>query len=113
MCDELWANSKHLPSVADVEKAWAQVIEEEYSDANAEITHLSMGQRKVLKYVANNSGENLMAASSISRIGMALSSVASAINGLIEKDIIEKNKTGYEIINPIVKHLLCDQLDFS
>lgn len=113
LCDVLWANSKQVPSVADVENAWAQVIEEEYSDANAEITHLSMGQRKVLKYVANNSGEHLMAASSISKIGMALSSVASAITGLIEKDIIEKNETGYEIINPIVKHLLCDQLDFS
>lgn len=54
-----------------------------------------------------------MAASSISRIGMALSSVASAITGLIEKDIIEKNESMYEIINPIVKHLLRDQLSFS
>ena len=111
LCDVLWAKNKRSPSILDVTNAWAQVIEEEYSDANAEIAHLAMGQRKVLKYIANNSGENLMAASSISRVGMALSSVASAITGLMEKDIIEKNETGYEIINPVIKHLLCEQLD--
>lgn len=113
LCDVLWASSKRIPSIVDVKNAWAQVIEEEYSDANAEITHLSMGQRKVLKYVANNSGENLLAASSVSAMGMALSSVSSAITGLIEKDIVEKNEAGCEIINPIIKHLLCEQLDFS
>ena len=112
LCDVIWANSKHMPSIADVINSWTQVVEEEYSDANAEITHLSMGQRKVLKYVANNTGENLMAASSTSAMGMALSSTSSAITGLIEKDIIEKTGTGYEIINPIIKRLLCDQLFF-
>ena len=112
LCDVIWASSKHIPSIADVTNSWAQVVEEEYSDANAEITHLSMGQRKVLKYVANNTGENLMAASSTSAMGMALSSTSSAITGLIEKDIIEKTGTGYEIINPIIKRLLCDQLFF-
>ena len=112
LCDVIWASSKKMPSLADVTNSWAQVVEEEYSDANAEITHLSMGQRKVLKYVANNTGENLMAASSTSAMGMALSSTSSAITGLIEKDIIEKTGTGYEIINPIIKRLLCDQLFF-
>ena len=71
-----------------------------------------MGQRKVLKYVANNTGENLMAASSTSAMGMALSSTSSAITGLIEKDIIEKSGTGYVIINPVIKRLLCEQLFF-
>ena len=113
LCDVIWASSKHMPSIADVTNSWAQVVEEEYSDANAEITHLSMGQRKVLKYVANNTGENLMAASSTSAMGMALSSISSAITGLIEKDIIEKSGTSYEIINPVIKRLLCEQLFFN
>ncbi len=112
LCDVLWANSKCMPKMMDVTNAWIQVVEEEYSDANAEITHLSMGQRKVLKFVANNSGGNLMSASSISTMGMALSSVSSAMTGLVEKDIVEKNEAGYQIINPIIKHLLRERLDF-
>jgi len=35
-----------------------------------------------------------------------------AITGLIEKDIIERNEMGYEIINPVIKHLLREQLNY-
>lgn len=111
LCDILWSQCKNKPKINDVNTAWMQVIEEEYSDANAEISNISMGQRKILKYIATHSSESLLSATSIGAISMALSSAASAINSLIEKDIIEKQGSQYVIINPIIKHILSEPLE--
>ena len=95
----------------EVNKAWDIVVEEEASDANAEITRLPLGQRKVLKYIANQSGENVMSAEGVKTMGIALSSISGAINGLLEKDIIEKQSHDgiYIIVNPIIKHILVEK----
>lgn len=110
LCDIIWSHCKHKPKMNDVATAWTQVIEEEYSDANAEITNTSMRQRKILKYIAIHSPENLLSASAIGAMGIALSSTASAITSLIERDMIEKRGERYVIINPVIKHLLCEPL---
>ena len=106
LCDVIWNECHTLPKLNDIDKGWQIVIEEEKSDANAEIGKLSMGQRKVLKYIANNPEDNLMSAKTSSIIGLALSSISGAITKLLEKDIIEKQNSGYIIINPITKYLL-------
>jgi AAA+ ATPase superfamily predicted ATPase len=106
LCDTIWSECKTLPKITNVEKAWNIVIEEEKSDANAEIARLSLGQRKVLKYIANNPNDNLMSSEVVRSIGLALSSIAGAIAALSEKDIIEKQNRGYSIINPIITFLL-------
>jgi uncharacterized protein len=106
LCDVLWTDSDHLPEVSDVNKAWEQVIEEEKSDAYAEIANLSMKQKKVLKYIAHHGGEHLLSAGAIKIIGMALSSINTAISSLLEKDIIEKQNSIYIIINPITKAVM-------
>jgi DNA-binding MarR family transcriptional regulator len=106
LCDVLWTDCEASPTIGEVEQAWQQVIEEEESDANAEIMSLSMGQKKVIKFIANQGGENLMAASTTKAIGMALSSLSGAISSLLEKDIVEKENDAYRIINPIFKALL-------
>lgn len=106
LCDVVWTECKALPKTEDVEAAWQLVIEEEKSDAQAEIGNLSMGQKKVLKYIANFSGKNLLSAEVGKMTGMALSSIAGAITGLLEKDIIEKQEDCHAIINPVIKNLL-------
>lgn len=106
LCDVLWADHDRSPEVSDVNQAWQQVIEEEKSDAHAEISNLSMKQKKVLKYIAHHGGEHLLSASAIKVIGMALSSINTAISSLLEKDIIEKQDHTYTIINPIIKAVI-------
>ena len=85
---------------------WALLLEEETSDTHAEIAQLSLNQRKVLKFIANSSRDNLLASASIQALGLAQSSIASAVNGLIEKDVIEKTEAGYRIINPVIRDIL-------
>lgn len=106
LCDVVWTEQKNLPSVSDVDAAWKQVVQEEESDANAEIARFAPGQRKIIKYLANNLDDgSLMSSEAISQLGMAQSSIAGAVTALVEKDIIEKDANGYNIINPIIKCL--------
>ncbi len=106
LCDVIWTECAAIPTKSDVIRAWNTVIDEEASDANAEIATLSMGQKKLLKYIANYSGDQLMSANTIKILGMALSSIAGALTGLIEKDLIEKENETYQIINPVIHCLL-------
>ncbi len=106
LCDVIWTNCVILPTVLDIEKAWQQVIEEESSDANAELMNLAMGQKKILKFIANYQENSLMSSNTMQKTGMALSSTAGAIASLLEKDLIEKQDNYYQIINPIIEALL-------
>lgn len=106
LCDVIWTDCIRLPTLKDVHKAWQSVIEEDQSDANAEISNLSMGQKKIAKYIANHSGEGLLSAYAVKETGMALSSISGAIAGLLEKDLIYKDEERYSIINPVIQCLL-------
>jgi predicted transcriptional regulator len=85
-----------------VSNAWVEIIEEEKSDAIKDILQLSMGQKAVLVNIAK---EKLQPTSNknVIELQMSSSSIIAAIEGLEEKDIIEKNEKVYQVINPIVK----------
>lgn len=106
LCDVLWANNKNLPNEQAINKAWEQVIEEERSDGNAEIAQLSLGQKKVLKYIATHQNLNLTSSETVQATGLGASSISAALAVLIKKDIIEKEEDQYLIINPIIAYLL-------
>ena len=106
LCDVLWAKCGQLPNINDVNQAWETVREEEHSDINMEMASLSLKQKKVIKYIAQHSGVNLMSAEATRTTGMALSSLATAVKGLLEKDIIEKSNNDYFIINPMLNYVL-------
>ncbi len=106
LCDIVWSQNIQLPTLKDIENAWQLLVEEESSDANVEIASLSMIQKKVLKYIANQSAENLSSALAVGTMGVGASSIMAAVSILIAKDIIEKEESQYFIINPVVHHLL-------
>lgn len=103
LCDRLWSyHKKNPPSADEVSNAWFEIIEEEKSDAIKDILQLSMGQKAVLTNIAKGTLQLTSNKSSII-LQMPSSSIISAIEGLEEKDIIEKNGKIYQIINPVVK----------
>lgn len=106
LCDVLWTESSASPNKNDVDHAWNTVIDEEKSDANAEIANISLGQKKILKHIANYSSIDLMSAGTVKITGMALSSTKGALKVLLEKDILEKEDNKYMILNPIIKYVL-------
>jgi AAA+ ATPase superfamily predicted ATPase len=104
LCDRLWTyyNVKP-PSIRDVERAWSEILEEEKSDAIKEISLLSLGQKNVLYQVAIGTNTHLTSKQTMLELQMTSSSIVTALDGLEEKDIIEKEDDQYQVINPIVR----------
>ncbi len=107
LCDILWQECDKLPTANDVKKAWAIVVEEEWSDASKEVSLLSLNQRKMLKYIATHAAVNLTSQETSRELMMATSTTTSALEALIEKDYIEIDGSGhYKIINPVIAAML-------
>ncbi|MFO1259156.1 MAG: hypothetical protein U1E78_12205 [Gammaproteobacteria bacterium] len=106
LCDRLWSlNKKSGPTLLMVSQAWKEIIEEEKSDAIKDILLLSAGQKAVLTQIAKGAAQ-LTNKKTILNLQMSSSSIMTAIEGLEEKDIIEKQGGKYQIINPVLKHFV-------
>lgn len=107
LCDSIWDICTSLPTIQDVESAWRKVIAEEWSDALRELSDLPMGQRRILKYVANHSVHSPQSQETSITLSMAPSSIATAVNALVEKDYLEQHANGYyQVINPLLQAVL-------
>ncbi len=106
LCDELWSENTKIPSITSVNHAWNKVIEEERSDLLKDFSSLSENQKKIMVYLSNYGGENLYSDDAAKKMDMPASSISRAVSTLIEKDYIEKTKTGYRLIVPAFKMLL-------
>jgi uncharacterized protein len=105
LCDKLWAYYiQKPPSVKEVENTWLEILKEEKSDAIKDSSLLSLGQKNVLSLLAKNSNLHLTSKKTILKLQMTSSSIITALEGLEEKDVIEKQETHYQIINPVVKY---------
>lgn len=103
LCDRLWMYyAKQPPSLAEVEEVWLEIAAEEKSDAVKEISLLSMGQKNVLFEIAKNA-VHLTGKKTMLALQMSSSSIITALEGLEEKDVIERVDDEYQIINPVVK----------
>lgn len=104
LCDRLWTYSKDKPpSIDDVTRAWLEILEEEKSDAIKEISLLSLGQKIILNEIAKGINHQLTSKQTILEVQMTSSSIITAIDGLEEKDMIEKQDDRYQLINPVVR----------
>lgn len=106
LCDELWSNNDKPPSIADVDRAWNNVAEEERSDLLKDFFALSDNQRKLLIYLANHGGTDIFSKEAAKKMDIHTTSIPSALAILIEKDYIEKTANEYRIIVPLYKLLL-------
>jgi len=105
LCDRLWTfYEEGPPTIKDIGKAWGDILEEERSDAIKEISLLSSGQKTVLLQIAKNPSSQLTSKQTMVEMNMSGSSVIAALDGLEEKDVIERDLDRYQIINPIVKY---------
>lgn len=105
LCDRIWTYyDKKQPSIDEVTLTWNEILEEEKSDSVKEISLLSAGQKNVALLIAKKETEQLTSKHSMMELQMTSSSIITALEGLEEKDIIEKEKDQYQIINPIVRY---------
>lgn len=107
LCDILWETSSQLPTLQNVDNAWDNVVTEEWSDALRELSDLPIGQRRLLKYIANNKIKSIQGQKTCVALAMPASSISTGVNALIEKDYTERDNAGfYEIINPLLLAVL-------
>jgi DNA-binding PadR family transcriptional regulator len=105
LCDRIWSfHEKHAPSLTEINKAWESILDEERSDAIKEISLLSSGQKNVLLQIAKEPSSQLTSKQTLLEMQMTGSSVMTALDGLEEKDVIERDGEKYQIINPVVKY---------
>lgn len=103
LCDRLWTYSEKPPLISTVDNAWSEILDEEKSDAVKEISLLSLGQKVVLNQIAKSINLHLTSKQTMLELQMTSSSIITALEGLEEKDMIEKVEEKYQIINPIVR----------
>ncbi len=104
LCDRIWAYyPDKAPSIKEVAAAWNAILKEDKSDAIKEISLLSLGQKKLLQEIAKNKNIQPTSKEIIMELQMTSSSIMSALEGLEEKDVIERGNNQYYVINPIVK----------
>jgi hypothetical protein len=105
LCDRLWMYYQKIPPTADeVLTTWNDILLEEKSDAVKEISLLSLGQKNVVLLIAKNEINQLTSKQSMLELQMTSSSIMTALEGLEEKDVIEKENNQYKIISPVVRH---------
>jgi len=104
LCDRLWTYySEKPPLIGTVDEAWLEILNEEKSDAVKEISLLSLGQKAVLNQIAKGINLHLTSKQTMLELQMTSSSIITALEGLEEKDMIEKAGGQYQIINPVVR----------
>ena len=103
LCDRIWVYFQNKPPcINDVQEAWFAILAEEKSDAVKEISLLSLGQKSVLGYIAQGPMPFLTGKQAVLELQMMSSSIVTALEGLEEKDVIEKESDHYHIINPVI-----------
>ena len=58
----------------------------------------------MLRLIAADTQKQLTSKESMMSLEMTSSSIMSALDGLMEKDILEQQETEYQIMNPIIKY---------
>jgi hypothetical protein len=109
LCDIVWSESKKMPTVEIVNKAWQQVIEEEHSDIIKEFLDLPENQRKIMKYIATQENAGIYSNQAAKNMDIPSGSIRNAIEFLIEKDFIKaegEGKKTYRLINPLYEKIL-------
>ncbi len=107
LCDELCSISTNPPTLKNVNMAWEQVAQEERSDLLKDYTSLPINQKKLMIYLANNVGvKNMYSIETSKESGIAISSMARALESLQERDFIQKEDGVFYLTVPIYRQLL-------
>lgn len=105
LCSSLWC-LKSLPTKANVEVLWKKILQYSLNENTAELRSLSPNDKKVLLGIVDGVNTEMTSAKTSFDLGMAVSSISATLDSLMKRDIIEKSKAGYFIVNPTMIGLL-------
>jgi len=103
ICYVLWEVSKEKVKKEDLEYSINLVLEREEDSFWEEWTNLPPSQKKALKIIIYTNGKNIYSKDIFFEFEITASQLKRAIEQLLKKDIITKEKDGYQIIDPIME----------
>jgi len=108
LCSLLW-QLKKPPLPENAYFAWNQFVLENKSSIERELQLLSINQRKLMIFIANqNMATEIFGKKTSYNANLAPSSIQRAVEPLIEKDYVYvDNKKFYRILDPLIKSVLC------
>jgi AAA+ ATPase superfamily predicted ATPase len=69
-------------------------------------TNLTPNQKKTLKYIVQNRGENIYSNNNLSDFDISATTLKSTIEALIKKDVCDKKENRYYLIDPFMEYWL-------
>jgi len=106
----IWNNTKETVDEKTVRDSTALMLERENDIYSLVWTNLTPNQKNTLKYIVHKSGENLYSNENLSDLALSASTLKSALESLIKKDIIDKKDNKYYLIDPFMKYWLLTDL---
>lgn len=105
LCDELWELDT-IPSAEDVKASWEVIVFHSSREDGYEIRSLTPNDKKIVISIANGTNTKMTSARVLTKMSIAASSITASLESLIKRDIIDKDKDTYFIVNPALTTLL-------
>ncbi len=110
LCKKLWdhcTNKNKVPSPKDVKLVWSQYIQSYLKDTRNTLSARSVGQIKVLTYIATGNTSSLMSKAAQGCLNLTSGAIMQALAVLEQNDFIERLPNHiYRVIDPTVKATL-------
>jgi len=106
LCSELW-NMDRVPNIKTTMAGWQTIIEEESSNIVEMMTNLSLTQKAVVSVLALRPEKSLGSKLFLDHVGLASSTVRTAIKQLKKDDIVYQDAQGnWCVMNPCLSSYL-------
>lgn len=109
LCMKLWDKAGSVKSLLTEKKvleAWDKLIDDRLKDIRDIFFKKSLGQMKILTYIALGNTKELSGTKAQNKLEMSGSAIVQALKILEEEDLIEKADSRYQIIDPLIKATL-------
>lgn len=101
---EIWNQTEKVADETLFLKALKIIIEREEDLFSVEIDNLTSNQKKAIKIVVEKSGQNLYDEQYLAKFKIKSGSIQTALKGLLEKDMLDKNAEGYYFQDPLLEY---------
>ena len=102
----IWDNTTQSVNESIVNDSLKMMLQSESDLYGLIWTNLTPNQKKTLKYILQNNGENIYSNNNLSEFNISASTLKSTIEALIKKDIFDRKNNRYYFIDPFMKYWL-------
>jgi len=103
---ELYNMTNNKVDNALVKGAIKSILEKEEDLFLMEWDNLSTNQKKALKLIVNSNGKNVYTKETMDKYGLSSSTLKKAIEGLLQKDVIDRRNKQYILQDPLLAYYL-------